>query len=478
MYYVILIKKEIILIKKINIKYLLYLTYILLLLPSFCFIIGSQFIPVYIPAILCIFFILLILYNKRLIRNFLYFYKRTPFKGLVLFFLWSIITIIFSIVKGKFFIGGFITSTLGGLICSVMLPFWLTLFVIPKYINIKTFTKFLYFFFWFVFLLGILDFIIFYFNIPILKETITIFSNKRLLVYDVTDITRVFVGNFPRARSIFDEPSYLGYFIFVVSPIVYEWTLNEFKIFKNKYLNLLIKKTIIPFMWLSLILTQSPIFLIFNIIFSSFYFLVIRKGYKELVKHFLPISISLIFLSTIIISFISKIDFSTTYLNRIILVIQNIKSFEDFIMVEPSLGTRIIIMINALQMGLNNILFGVGYGNMPYLMANQLSLSTLPLTGELQNFIFSGRTNPPSTIFIKIFSETGILGVSIFYYFLYNIYQKLDIKRNYLDNIHINNGLLLFIITYFLSSFYSSNLNQPYIFIIIGFIITIIYKIK
>lgn len=455
----------------INLKNLIFTILILLLLPSFCFIIGSQFIPVYIPAILCIFFILAIFYNKQLVSNSLYFYKKTPFKYLVIFFIWSIITIIFSILKGKFFIGGFITGTLGGLICSVMLPCMLTLFIVPKYIKLNTLIKFLYFFFWFVFLLGILDFIIFYFNIPFLKEAITIFSNKRLLMYDVTDITRVLAGNLPRARSIFDEPSYLGYFIFVASPIVYELTLNKFRIFKNNYLNLLIKRTIIPFMWISLILTQSPIFLIFNIAFSSFYFLIIRKGYKRIVKHFLPISISLILISTTAIYFINKIDFSTTYLNRIILVVQNIKSFEDFIMVEPSLGTRIIIMINAIQMGLNNILFGVGYGNMSYLIANQLSQSTLPLTEELQRFVFFDKTNPASTLFIKIFSETGIIGVSIFYYFLYRIYQRLNIKRNYLDNPSINNGLLLFIITYFCSSFYDSNLNQPYIFIIIGIIL-------
>lgn len=461
----------------INTKFLIFINLILLFLPSFCFIIGSQFIPVYIPTILCVLFLLAIFYHKQLISNVLYFYRKTPFKYLAIFFIWSIITIIFSIVKGKFFIGGFITGTLGGLICSVMLPCLFTLFITPKYINTKTFIKFLYFFFWFVFLLGILDFIIFYFNIPVLKEAITIFSNKRLLMYDITDITRVFVGNLPRARSIFDEPSYLGYFIFVVSPIVYEWTLNKFRMFQNKYLNLLIKSTIIPFMWTSLILTQSPIFLIFNIAFSSFYFLVIKKGYKKIVKHLLPISISLILISTIAIYFISKIDFSTTYLNRILLVVQNIKSFEDFIMVEPSLGTRIIVMINAIQMGLNNILFGVGYGNMSYLIANQLSQSTLPMTGELQNFILLNLTTPPTMIFTKIFSETGAIGIILFYYFLYDIFKKLNIikKKDYIHQSFIINGLLLFIIVFFCSSFYGSILHQPYIFIIIGFIITIIY---
>ena len=256
----------------INIRFLIYITLILLFLPSFCFIIGSQFIPIYIPLIIFISFVLFIFYNKQLISTILSFYKNTPFKYLAIFFIWTFITIIFSIIKGKFFIGGFITGTLGGFICSVMLPCIFSLFIIPKYINIKTFTRFLYLFFWVVFLLGILDFIIFYFNIPILKELITILSNKRLLMYDSTEVTRVMVGNFPRARSIFDEPSYLGYFIFVVSPIVYEWTLSKYKIFKNNLINIVTKRTIIPFMWIALILTQSPIFLIFNIFFYNYLF--------------------------------------------------------------------------------------------------------------------------------------------------------------------------------------------------------------
>ena len=126
----------------VNIRFLIFITLILLFLPSFCFIIGSQFIPVYIPAILCMFFILAIFYHKQLISNALYFYKKTPFKYLVIFFIWSIITIIFSILKGNFFIGGFITGTLGGLICSVVLPCLFTLFITPKYINTKIFIKF------------------------------------------------------------------------------------------------------------------------------------------------------------------------------------------------------------------------------------------------------------------------------------------------------------------------------------------------
>ena len=458
----------------INLKYITFIALLLLLLPSFCFIIGSQFIPIYIPLIIFISFVLFIFYNKQLISTVLSFYKNTPFKYLVIFFIWAFITIIFSIIKGKFFIGGFITGTLGGLICSVMLPCIFSLFIVPKYINIKTFTRFLYLFFWFVFLLGILDFIIFYFNIPILKELMTILSNKRLLMYNSTEVTRVMVGNLPRARSIFDEPSFLGYFIFVVSPIVYEWTLSEYKIFENNLINIITKRTIIPFMWISLILTQSPIFLIFNIIFTTIYFLLIRQEYKKIIKHFIPISVLFLSLISVILLIFTKIDLSSTYLNRIFLVIQNINSFEDFIMVEPSLGTRIITIINAIKMGLQHLFLGVGYGNMSYLIAEQLSHSSIPLTKELEIFVWLNKTTPASTIFIKIFSETGIIGTYLFYYF---IVKEIIILHKLIPMLYGKTKILIssfqiFLITYTLSTFYSSLLNDSYTWVIIGFILT------
>ena len=466
---------------KINLKYIIFIALLLLMLPAFCFIIGQQFIPVYIPAILFLLCLLIIFYNKQLLNSLLFYYKKTPFKYLVFFFIWAFITIIFSIIKGNFFIGGFITGTLGGLICSVMLPCILSLFIVPKYINIKTFIRFLYLFFWFVFLLGILDFLIFYFDIPVLKELITILSNKRLLMYNSTEITRVMVGNLPRARSIFEEPSFLGYFIFIVSPIVYEWTLSKYKIFKNNIINIITKRTIIPFMWISLILTQSPIFLIFNIIFTTVYFLIIRQEYKKIIKHFIPISILFLSLISVILLILTKIDLSNTYLNRIFLVIQNINSFEDFIMVEPSLGTRLITIINAIKMGLQHLFLGVGYGNMSYLIAEQLSHSSIPLTEELELFVLLNKTTPASTIFIKIFSETGIIGTYLFYYF---IVKEIIILHKLIPMLYGKAKILIssfqiFLITYILSTFYSSLLNDSYTWVIVGFILTVTnYYIK
>ena len=165
---------------------------------------------------------------------------------------------------------------------------------------------------------------------------------------------------------------------------------------------------------------------------------------------------------------------SSTYLNRIFLVIQNINSFEDFIMVEPSLGTRIIIIINAIKMGLQHLFLGVGYGNMSYLIAEQLSHSKIPLTDELQIFVLMNKTNPASTIFIKIFSETGIIGTYLFYYFIGKeilILHKL-IPMLYGKAKILISSFQIFLITYTLSTFYASLLNDSYTWVIIGFILT------
>ena len=231
-------------------------------------------------------------------------------------------------------------------------------------------------------------------------------------------------------------------------------------------------------MWLCLISTQSPIFLIFNIIFSLLYFIIIKKGYIKIWKNFH----SYLFISTIIliitIPAIINLDLSSTYINRVLIVISNIQSFSSLIYLEPSLSTRIIIFINGFEMGLKHIIFGIGYGNMSYMIAQKLSTSAVPLTQELIMFVIKNKTNPASSIFIKLFSETGIIGVVIFYSFLYRCIKKLNlVKEKYFGLIrNFINGLVLFIIVYTCSTIYDSNLNMTYIYILFGLVLNFIIQ--
>ena len=128
-------------------------------------------------------------------------------------------------------------------------------------------------------------------------------------------------------------------------------------------------------------------------------------------------------------------------------------------------------------MGIQNIATGIGYGNMAYMIGAKLAASNLPLTEELVTFIKLGKTGPASTIFIKTFSETGLIGTILLYYFIYKLYKKLSYIKNYSTfDKNIVNGLCLFLLVYAFASIYDSNLHQPYVFIIIGSILCLIFQ--
>ena len=454
---------------KIKYNILFYLFILFCFLPSLCFPIGKQFVPVYVPFTLISFFLICILKFKKLLNKVVYYYKKTPCKILIFFAIWSFITIAFSIIKGKFFIGGFIISTIGGLICSVILPFLITLFLVPRYIKLKNILKFIYIFSFFIFLLGFFEFFIYYFDVSVLKDFFSIFSNKRLFMTGANISTRIFVNSLPRIRAIFDEPSYLGYYIAIISPFIYEITLNKYQILKNVILNRIIKKTIIPLMFFCLILTQSPIFLIFNLIFTSYYFIFERKWYTYILKYRYYFTILLI-IAFFSIFLLFNLDLSKTFLNRVFIVLQNLKSFKDFIMVEPSLATRLIVYINAIEMGFKNLFTGVGYGNMSYLIASKISSSNLPLTEEVLSMVINQKTTPPASIFVKLFSETGLLGCGLFYTFLINTYTNL---KHFMKFNKFYRMFAVFLLFYIITSFYDSNFNQPQIFIIIALCIVL-----
>lgn len=463
---------------KINIKFLFFIFMIFSFLPSFCFKIGNQFIPFYIVLGIILIIAVFVLKGKSLLANFVTYYQKTPFKFLMLFTGWAFITILFSIFKAKFFIGGFVNSTIGGLIASVFIPTMLILFFVPKYVKIKTIFSFIFIFSFFIFSLGLVEFIVHYLDISCLKDALSIFANKRLFLSDSDISQRVLSFGFPRIRSIFDEPSYLGYYCALISPLLYEITFNQIQIFKLKKVDYIIKKLIIPFLWLNIILTQSPIFFIFNLLFSTYYFIIVRKLYIKIIKNQIKMLCHFIFVFVLFIIFL-KIDYSETYMGRVIVFFQSIKNFDTFIIAESSLATRVIIAINAFDLGMNNLFMGVGFGNMSYLIANKIANSNLPLTEELVHFVYLSKTNPASTIFVKVFSETAIIGTFLFYNFLYLLLKQIE-KIKIIEKI-VNlpiKGLYLFYLFFIMTSFYDSNLNQPYIWIIISTGLVLIYKGK
>ncbi len=446
---------------------------LIMLFPSMCLTIGSQYIFIRVLVVLlCTVFILAVQYNK--FRNtMILLFKKTPFKYLVYFLSWAIITIIVAVLCSRIYIGGIINSFLGGLIFSVILPCIITVYILRNYLSIKFFIKLIYLFTYITLLIGFIEFFANLYNIQFIKLIIEVLRIPN-------EYTFLLGSGVSRCRSLFQEPSFFAYYLLTISPIIYELTFSKYRIFCNKYLNNVLKKTMIPFMWICLICTQSPIFLIFNILFSLLYIIVIKKAYKKILKNFnLYLFIFAIWVIILIIILIN-VDLSSTYLNRVLIVISNFKSFSSLIYLEPSLLTRIIIFINGFEMGLKHIIFGIGYGNMSYMIGEKLSTSTVPLTQELIMFVVKNKTNPASSIFIKLFSETGFIGIMIYYLFLYKCINELSlIKEKYYGLIRVFiNGLILFMIVYACSTIYDSNLNMTYIYILFGLVLNFIIQKK
>ncbi|MCD7780240.1 MAG: hypothetical protein LUH05_06165 [Candidatus Gastranaerophilales bacterium] len=324
-------------------------------------------------------------------------------------------------------------------------------------------------------MIAIIEFIAYYFDIPVIKDIISIFSNKRGFVEGSDVFSRFFVGAFPRSRSVFEEPAGLGYFILMTSSIIYELNYCKIKIFDNIIIEKLLKKSIIITMWVALILTQSPIFLIFNLLLIFYYYLIYKHNIHKLIKifkkHIIQILVLffLIIFCIVLLNMFYKIDVSEIYINRIVNVVTSVKIIDDFIAVEPSLATRFITCLNIYLLGIKHSFTGVGYGNMTYLMPLQFQQSPLPLTPELVLRMLN-ETPGNSMIAAKVFSETGIIGFILFYTFIIKLYKyvkKIISKFVNVEN-HFLQGVLLFIIVFVLSSLYSSNMNNPYVWIIMG----------
>lgn len=455
------------------------ITLIFMMIQACCFFVASTNIAIFIPFALLSFTFIFFLRPKEFFYKLWYAYQNTPFKYFVFFILFCALTVVISCFTGTFFLRGFIRFFIGGLLCYVVLPIVLIIFCVPKYISLKFIYKFIFLFSWFVFLLGIIDFIVFNLHIVPLQKVLTMFSNARFaLGADV--FTHAASFGLTRARSIFEEPSYLGHFMFFISPILYEMCYCKQNIFYNIKLDKITKITIIPFMWISLIMCQSPVFLIFNIIFTMIYFLLIRKYYKVLLKNFIIFIIILLFILFVIFYCFMNIDVTETFLNRIIIFIQNVKSLEELILAEQSLGTRIVTFINSILLGIKHLLTGVGYGNMSNIMLKQLLLSPVALTSEIKNLIINDSPTMAAGIFVKVFADTGIIGIGLFYLFLIKLWTiSINLKKSFFSiDYAFMHGSSIFIINYIVSTFYASSLHQPIIFVLLGIIIAIQMHIK
>lgn len=415
----------------INKKLFSYIILFLICMQSLGFAIpGNIFIAFFMPIVF-IFLFYHLLNDKYFINNIVFLYKYSPTIYLFLFYIWSILTVIISITKGFFVFGGFFTGFIGGLTFSVILSF-LTIYILLKenYIDLKSIIKFLTIFYMFVFIMGIIQFIGNELNNELIRILASSLNNKRAILLE-QQTTDAFLKT--RVQSIFDEPGGLGSFIYVHLPIIYSIALSKYKIFNNKFLNIIVKKLLIPLTIINLILTRSPISLIFVFIVTGLYFY--KFIIKSIKKYYLNIIATFSIILGIIFLIPQFINLEETYIKRIIVSLPNLFNLNTLILVEESLATRIINYIILLKVGIANFIFGIGYGSITKAYPIFLKTTSLPLTKELLKNMYMGIGHPAAAVFYRVFSETGFIGLVLLLSFYIKTTLKLNNAKLKLNNI-------------------------------------------
>ena len=467
----------------LNIKSVAYIPLILLFLPAFCFFIGTNSFFPYVIVLCPIAFIFIILSNKIIIyKHFKYLYKHTPFKYFIYLYLWLIFSGLIAVISGYYSLFRFLYAIIFGFMFRSVLIYLYPGTIIPKILSLKSIIRFFIFAYLLIFIWGLIEFIGALFNIEIINSIVSFLSNIR---GDENSIILESYSGIPRIRSVFMEPGTFGRFIAINMPIIYQLALCKFKIFQDKNINFIIKKSIIPLMLVCLILTQSPIYLVICTIITLILF------YKQILYMIFKtkkILITIIILSIILILILNQLEFdiSKSFLTRIISVIEIIPKMdiETLIFVEPSLATRVVNNINQFLLFLKHPIFGVGFFNNGPILIKQLEHSPIPLTPEMYSIVQNATNSIPITtnaLYLLLF-QTGIIGFYLYCLFMLKSIFALKKNLHYFSGIEYCyiNALKNTITTMFaLSIIYNQGFVDEYLFFItglVGSIIIIVHK--
>lgn len=460
-------------------KYLFYLsviTFVLMFFTALVINIGSIFISIYFIFESILIFLFLNLKKRNFLKFVINLKNIKLIKVFYIFIGFCILSVFLSLLYHYFSLSSFFTGIVGNLIFSIVFPYLLILYI-TSYVFKKKFTiKLFYLTIFFIFLIGIIEFFVFLYDIPFLKDCIDFLSRRRTLlgssVSGIYEVTRYYIGIFPRIRAIFDEPASLSEFIFFISPFVYNYSLSSNKIFNLKN-EQIFKKIFLSMMIFNIFFTGSPIYIILFII--STLICTYKQIYRFLKNNFLKVLFASLISILIIIFFVQgvlNINISETFIIRIINTLKSFGSYEYFSLLEPSLATRITCYINAFVLFLKHPILGVGYSSLVKALYIQLANSPVVLTEELSHRLInnSGFGFPMAYMF-RLFAETGLIGVVLFLSFLgINFYyvNKLIKKFSGIDKIFLT-SIKISLINLFIMSWYS-NITYSHVWLVLAFI--------
>lgn len=470
---------------KFNIfKALFYLTFVLIFLTHFViYIIPNTMACFQVALPFCIAFYLLFIYKLKFFQCFLKkIYKIRIVKYYFLFIFLTILNIFIHVIFGfyKADLSYYVVRIYRFYVVTV-LYYFIPVIGIYMGINIKNIIKMLIFMLYAVMFIGVVEFISIKLNIVFIQNILSFFTNFRDCLYALhlySDASKMQA----RIHSIYGEPSAVGQLIFIVMPIIYNFAISKYKIFKNNFLNNFIQKSILPLMFITIYLTMSPIYLILNI--CEIFILVllqIKKHYIFTIGLLLTVFIT----SLVSIAIFDMFDFdsySNLAIDRILITISCFGDLDNLVILEPSLANRLISYTHQYIAFWNNPILGVGWNNVECYLNKHIMSSSLPLTKEIiMNFnrkqnLAGVNTNIVSTVL----AEGGIIIFGVlcaFFIKQFNTLRKIAKKLPYAES-NFCHSLSQSHIAIAVIAFYNLSLDNINLWILLGISLSCTYYYK
>lgn len=469
------------------IKFMFLITFILVFFPTFVIYIvpntNINLVYAYIFSILL--YLILIIFKYGYFTLFL---KRILslkiLKVLLLFIVFSIFTTFIHIVLGYYEpkVLYYYAIRFARFYCSCMLIY--TLPTLGLFLGIKPIKiiKIFYTCIWIILLIGFIQFFSHLYNITIIDNIFDFFTNARqnLYLYEKN-------GEELRDRvySVFSEPAYFGFFICLIMPFVFKLKSLKIKLLKNKYFNFIICKTFLILLLCDLCFTVSPVFIIFGLV--EFVVLMIYNNLKHIKHHILKymfISFIIVFIGLMVYyTHLDKFS-SSNFIRRICSVYEIFKDYNNFVIIERSLATRIYSIYLQIQVGLKNFFIGCGHYNSAiytnkFMNPNQVNL-IMSAENYVQYSLHPYLWTANLSIIFTTFAETGIIGILLYVLFVFS-----NIKFILNNSSKVNNYYKFFmeaclqsIVILLIISFYTIDFISIIIWLIYGFVLQFAYMIK
>lgn len=445
------------------IKSFLFITLLFLFLPAFYF--PGTNIPLYALIIGLALGICLVAFRKSYTFQILKLLKYNYFRVLIFFILWVIFVGLLFVVLGKYPFYHFLYATFLLLIYTNLSWYLFPALIIPNIFSLRFFIKFLFLGIYIICIYGLLVYLFNIMGINLLNYIQDIINNRREEIVSL------------RVLSVFEEPSAMGGFLCANLPLLYTLILSKYKVFKNNFLNIFIKRTYIPILIITIIFIQSPIWLIFFSIVTLIYFS--KEIIKTIKRRFVPIFIFVIIILgifTVQLNKFESIDISQTFLQRIVNVTQTMTDWDALVIADGSFANRLFSYATRVKLFMKYPLTGVGYKNAEYNIYGILNNTKIRITKEMSGAILNSNTRNGyvqinGSILWILLSDTGLIGTILFYMFLILSIKKIDkcisitingIEKDFMKS--VRNSYIAVICL----SFYSININIIYWWFLYG----------